>query len=639
MSNIVKAVSLLPEYLITPEIVQTAVKEHNPKLLEYLPAKYISQELIDLIFEGEKPENWSLWDLFYIPEKSRTYDICLQAVKNKTENINDVPAEHRHGEILSEVLEQTRVLHLLPLIPASSWTRQQTEVLVKYIWFHHRYCPYKSDRWPDVCMKVQIALSFVPPAIRDFSFYLHLLEKEIIPVAMAHEITPPKFKNHKYYLILAEKDFTLVPEHRFDYEIFRAALCSKKDQTFWLMNDEKLLQKLLECMDDTLADAVVHTGPQCFRKLPKSFRTAKRLQIAIENNPDRCYDSELVDEKKDRRLLTKEVCKTYIRYAVHYPKFPAKVWTPAFVSYCLEHGKSLVWLKQIPQNLITWEISSRVFENNGSYIEQLPLFYITPERAKKYFRDNPNSKNMLPERYFKEFSAYTGLPWKFFGGEVSLLQLRHLRGDYTYCKIGTTYIGIYQEKSDAPYKIIMTRAANRYVPAELVFEKEVSSFHKTWMEKLVSDNDPQFKKPKVDKSLADVQAVSYYGVERLKNIYGIEIFHNTFMGKTIGYCARKEGITYHTDNCEKELFEGLKLKLQGMAVPTTLKEDLKELTQDYLHATYGFCYPGMAAFIEDYNLDPKQTYTAMQLRQIVKKQGKKSSIRRFSRELKKIHII
>lgn len=185
----------------------------------------------------------------------------------------------------------------------------------------------------------------------------------------------------------------------------------------------------------------------------------------------------------------------------------------------------------------------------------------------------------------------------------------------------------------------MTRAANRYVPAELVFEKEVSSFHKTWMEKLVSDNDPQFKKPKVDKSLADVQAVSYYGVERLKNIYGIEIFHNTFMGKTIGYCARKEGITYHTDNCEKELFEGLKLKLQGMAVPTTLKEDLKELTQDYLHATYGFCYPGMAAFIEDYNLDPKQTYTAMQLRQIVKKQGKKSSIRRFSRELKKIHII
>ena len=97
MSNIVKAVSLLPEYLITPEIVQTAVKEHNPKLLEYLPAKYISQELIDLIFEGEKPENWSLWDLFYIPEKSRTYDICLQAVKNKTENINDVPAEHRHG--------------------------------------------------------------------------------------------------------------------------------------------------------------------------------------------------------------------------------------------------------------------------------------------------------------------------------------------------------------------------------------------------------------------------------------------------------------------------------------------------------------------------------------------------------------
>lgn len=185
----------------------------------------------------------------------------------------------------------------------------------------------------------------------------------------------------------------------------------------------------------------------------------------------------------------------------------------------------------------------------------------------------------------------------------------------------------------------MTRTSNRYMPAELVFENEVPTCHKTWLEKLQSENDLEFVKPKVDKSLLDVQAVSYYGVQLIKNILGTEIFCNTFMGQPIGYCARKEGITYHTDNCGKELFEGLKLKLQGMAVPTTLKEDLKELTQDYLHSTYGFCYLGMAAFIEDYNLDPKQTYTATQLRQIVEKQGKKSSIRRFSRELKKIHII
>lgn len=639
MSNIVKAVSQLPETLITPEIVQAAAKEHNPKLLQYLPAKYISQALIDLIFETEKKNNFDAWSLSYIPEKSRNYDICLQAVKNGIENINDVPAEHRHGEILNEVLKQIKMLHLLTLIPASSWTKHQAVTLIKYIWYHHGFCPYKSDKWLNACMKVQIALSFVPPAIRNFSFYLHLLEKEIIPVAMAHEITPSKFKSHMYYFILAEKDFTLVPEHWFDYEVFRAVLCSKRNQTYSLMKNKKLWQKLLECMDDTLADVIARTEPQCFKNLPKPFRTAKRLKLAIESDSDHCYDSCLIDKKKDNRLLTKEVCRTYIHHASCYPKFPAKIWTPAFVDYCVKQSKSLRWLQQVPRHLITWEASIRVFKENTAYIDCLPLFCITPERAKRYFRENPNNKNDLPQRYFKDFSEYTGLPWQFFGGEVSLLQLKHQRLNYTYCRIGTTYIGFYWEDSDKHYKVIMTRASNRYMSAELVFEEEVSTFHKTWLEKLLSDNDPKFVKPKVDKSLLDVQAISYYGVQLMKNILGTEIFCNTFMGQPIGYCARKEGITYHTDNCGKELFEGLKLKLQGMAVPTTLKEDLKELTQDYLHSTYGFCYPGMEAFIEDYNLDPKRTYTVLQLRQIVEQQGQKSSIRRFSRELKKIHVI
>lgn len=639
MSNIVKAVSQLPENLITPEIVQAAAKEHNPKLLQYLPAKYISQELIDLIFETEKNDDGDKWNLSYIPAKSRTYHICLQAVKNKIENINDVPAEHRHGEILHEVLGQREVLRLLPLIPASSWTKQHATMLIKYIWYHHGFCPYKSDKWLNACMKVQIALSFVSPAIRNFSFYLHLLSKETIPASMVHEIIPSKFKSHKYYIILAEKDATLVPEHKFDYEVFRAALCPNKNQTHCLLNNKQLCQRLMEYLDDTLADAIARTAPRWFSSLPKPFRTAKRLQMAIENDSNHCYDSHLLDENKDRRLLTKKVCETYIRHSYCYPKFPAKVWTPAFVDYCVKQSKSLRWLEQVPRHLITWEASTRVFKENTAYMDYLPLFFITPERAKRYFRENPNNKKELPQRYFKDFSEHTGLPWEFFGGEVSLLQLKHQRLNYTYCRIGTTYIGFYWEDSDKHYKVIMTRASNRYMPAELVFEEEVSTFHKTWLEKLLSDNDPKFVKPKVDKSLLDVQAISYYGVQPMKNILGTEIFCNTFMEQPIGYCARKEGITYHTDNCGKELFEGLKLKLQGMAVPTTLKEDLKELTQDYLHSTYGFCYPGMAAFIEDYNLDPKQTYTALQLRQIVELQGKKPSICRFNRELKKIHVI
>lgn len=639
MSNIIKAVSLLSEDLITPEMVRAAAKEHNPQLLQYLPAKYISQELINLIFETEKNVGRDIWCLSYVPEKSRTYEICLQAVKSKTENISHVPTEHRHGEILSEVLTQRNILHFMPLIPTSSWTKQHATMLVKYIWYRHGLCSYKSDKWLNALLKIQIALSFVPPAIRNSSFYLHLLRKEIIPASIAHEIIPPKFKNHKYYIILAGKDVTLVPEHKFDYAIFRAALCSQKNQTDCLINNKELCQRLLGCLDNTLADAIARTAPRWFSSLPKPFRTAERLKLAIANEPSHCYDSYLIDIKKDSRLLTKDVCETYIRHASCYPKFPAKVWTPAFVDYCVKQSKSLRWLEQVPRHLITWEAGTRVFKENTAYIDCLPLFHITPERAKRYFRENPNNKSDLPLHYFKDFSEYTGLPWQFFGGEVSLLQLKLQRLKYTYCRIETTYIGFYWEDNDKHYKVIMTRASNRYMPAELVFEKEVSTFHKTWLEKLLSDNDSEFVKPKVDKSLIDVQAVSYYGIQQMKNLLGTEIFCNTFMGQPIGYCARKEGITYHTDNCGKELFEGLKLKLRGMAVPTTLKEDLKELTQDYLHSTYGFCYPGMAAFIEDYNLDPKQTYTALQLRQIVEQQGKKSSIHRFSRELKKIHVI
>lgn len=636
--NITEAISGLPEEMITKEMVYAAANEHNPVLVHSLPPTYRTTEIYNLIFTAES-HTGNEWKLDSIPVECRTYEICLCAVKSDIDNLSYVPEIHRHSEILCEIFSYKNILHLLPLVPVSSWTLEYAQTLVRNMWYRHitHDCTYNNHSV--ILRNMQVALSFVPPAIRNFSFYLHLLEKEIIPVAMTHEIIPSKFKSYKYYLILAEKDFTLVPEHRFDYEVFRAALCSKSNQTYSLMKNKKLWQKLLECMDDTLADVIARTEPQCFENLPKSFRTAKRLKLAIENESAHCYDSYLINEKRDRRLLTKEVCRTYIHHASCYPKFPAKVWTPAFVDYCVKQSKSLRWLQQVPRHLITWEASIRVFKENTAYIDCLPLFYITPERAKRCFRENPNNKNDLPQRYFKDFSEYTGLPWQFFGGEVSLLQLKHQRLNYTYCRIGTTYIGFYLEDSDKHYKVIMTRASNRYMSAELVFEEEVSTFHKTWLEKLLSDNDPKFVKPKVDKSLSDVQAISYYGVQPMKNILGTEIFCNTFMGQLIGYCARKEGITYHTDNCGKELFEGLKLKLQGMAVPTTLKEDLKELTQDYLHSTYGFCYPGMEAFIEDYNLDPKRTYTVLQLRQIVEQQGQKSSIRRFSRELKKIHVI
>mgnify|MGYP000485418805 FL=1 len=64
------------------------------------------------------------------------------------------------------------------------------------------------------------------------------------------------------------------------------------------------------------------------------------------------------------------------------------------------------------------------------------------------------------------------------------------------------------------------------------------------------------------------------------------------MGETIGYCARRRDLTYHSDNCGT-LIEGLKFKIRGMAVPVTLAEDMTPYTADMLHRKFGFCYIGM----------------------------------------------
>ena len=37
----------------------------------------------------------------------------------------------------------------------------------------------------------------------------------------------------------------------------------------------------------------------------------------------------------------------------------------------------------------------------------------------------------------------------------------------------------------------------------------VGTFHRTWLEKIVAENDPRFVKPRVDKALKAVQAVCF----------------------------------------------------------------------------------------------------------------------------------
>ena len=87
---------------------------------------------------------------------------------------------------------------------------------------------------------------------------------------------------------------------------------------------------------------------------------------------------------------------------------------------------------------------------------------------------------------------------------------------------------------ESEYYLIMTRHPNRYMPAKTVFRKQITTFHRTWLEKTICDNDPQFRIPKIQKDLKDVQAMRYYEVEHIRTILGCEIIPQLFHGTDSG---------------------------------------------------------------------------------------------------------
>lgn len=260
-------------------------------------------------------------------------------------------------------------------------------------------------------------------------------------------------------------------------------------------------------------------------------------------------------------------------------------------------------------------------------------------RRCKDFYDNDRALEHLPLHYFNEFSKKTGLPYQCLGGEVSFTELKANRDKFTYCRLGSLYVGFIAEgRSYEPkYKLIVTKVEAGQKPTELYYN-HVSTFHKTWGGKEVSENDPDFIKPKVDPALKDVQAVSYYGVEHVEtNGDGFDVYRNTFMGGTAGYCVKKDGVTYHADTLDEALAGWLyKVDSEKEDVSGSGVDLDRALTANLLHKKYGFCETGMGAFCEDYGLDYFGRYTVGQLRQIV---HRRSSTFRYTSELKRIKII
>ena len=413
--DIVEAIANLPEELLTDEIVQAAAGEHDPRLLHYLPERYRTPELIERIFDADTPTAWQYWDLEYIPQECRTYNICLRAVANNRNNLRHVPEPLRSGEILKKALTGRGVLHLLDLIPQAAWTKE----LACHILRHNAPSTQSWKRTDDKAGQeriVQIIFSFISKRIRNATFYLTLLQKQILPIATLQRLTPHGFRTRRYQLTLAALDYTQVPVEKYDYGLLRTAMFSDKNTISRMMDSEAMREKILSLLTDELADRIASESPYDFRKLPERFRTSERLLLAVERCSKRRYYNDSLVGGEDRRLLTQEVCEAFVRRGFDIPELPQEVWTEDFVTYCLEHGPSFEWIRQTPRHLITWEIGTRVYEKHPDLVGYLPRRYLTPERTRKLCRKMPSLKDKLPRHHFTEFSKQTGLSEEFYGG-------------------------------------------------------------------------------------------------------------------------------------------------------------------------------------------------------------------------------
>ena len=626
------ALEYLPEEFVTQEMVNEAAKCKDVEVLSYIPQRFLNTQLIEQVI-ANCDNCWHSFKLKHIPEECRTESVCAYAVKKSWRNIYAVPTHIMTREMALKVVQNCAGdLDILSAIPAHIWDNELAiEAMVSLIGNVHRIGDYTN-----AIMRVEIVLGYLPASLKTQELFTAMLQREALDVLCVDRATPTKFKNKLYYQYLAKRDLSMVPHKYISYEVLYAAVFSEHNNK---VHNEYVLGHYLHLLDDRLADQLVRRYAYVFKTLPDKFRTAKRLVLALDSSSRDSYTLINTEDSKDSRLLTVEVCKAFVRRGGSCPTFPQKVWTRKFVEYCEENCKSYQWFEQMPTEFQTPKNTQAAFDYNSYNIRYFLKRFITPAMAKSVYRENYYNC-WVPKHFISEFVKQTGLSEKFYGGERPLLTLKNNHEDYTYCKIGNTYIGFYYTDKYNPNtaRLIMTRAESRYCKPSRVFECGVSTFHRTWLEKIVAENDPLFEKPKVDKSLRAVQALGYYGVEKIKDIKRTEIFRNTFLGETIGYCARRRDLTYHSDNCAT-LLEGMLYKIKGMAVPDDLGEEPVSYTADELHKKFGFCYAGMTAFAEDYSLDMSKAYTVQQMRQIVREVGPKPSLTNYKRELKKIKVI
>lgn len=540
------AIENLPSELVTSEIAAAAIEEGSIKLLDCLPHRFLTGEVIIKIIEkNANSYSWRGFDLSNIPEDLRTEMVCEFAVKKSTDNIQYVPKQLRSETMLDSMLESTeKNLKYLHLFDADIWnTRLATKGLKSiYRICETRYGPrggYHGSQIKCDIKRLQIFLSFVPDALKTPQFYISLLQHNIY-AADVNALLDDKYKDKAYYMLVAENDFDIVPPEFYDYDILTTAI-SKRKLTLCgyhcTKDDDRLIKTALDnVMDDKMADLIVTTDPEAFRILPDDFKTAERFLLAVETTTNSRFGcSELYEH-----LLTEEVCKAYIRKNLDLPQLPAKVWSAEFVDYCMQFGTSFHWFGQIPKELQTIEMVDAALNRYGGNISYARPDLISLEQAMNIYRNNEYYRKYIPQRYITEFKNETGLDERYFGGERSFTSLREGRAENTYCKLGNTYVAIRREgyyRSGGLVLTVTRRTPRAFRPIP-IFEREIGTLHTTWIEKMFADYDTSFVKPTVSKDLKKYQFNGYYDIKKVKVRNGITIYANVLYGANVFYCAQ-----------------------------------------------------------------------------------------------------
>lgn len=563
--KIYEAVANLPEELITSEIAAAAIDEGNIQLLDCLPHKYLTGEVVVSIIEKNANSYcYYGFKLSSLPEDIRTKEVCEFAVQKDVSNILSVPAVFRSTSMLRKMLGSTKQnVKYLHLFAPQEWSVELAIAGVSDIYSetHSNYGPrggYHGRTTTTDIKQVQIFLSYIPSIVKNKEFYAKLVTTNLKQEDIAF-ITPNKYKTKEFYLSVAAKEFKLVPKQFYDYDIFMAAIekqkisfrepssysyygtptAEQKAETEW---HKQLTTAIYAVMDDAMADKIIEVMPDVFLKLPTQFQTSSRLINSIENDSRNVV---VINSETHSRLLTKAVCKAYIKRDSDIPKLPHSIWTPDFVDYCMQYGSNFKWFEQLPKELQTRDIVHEALKRCTSNIQYIRIELISLAQALKIYREEKYCREYIPVMLIKDFENETGLNSDFVGGELSYAKFREKREMNTYCKVGNSYLSISKGGYNSPVVISMTRRTPQSFRPVVIFTQSIDTFHATWLEKMIADYDSSYVKPSTNKSLKPYLVNGYFALSKVGTECGVDMYANSILGEKVYFTAKVDEHIIH----------------------------------------------------------------------------------------------